>query len=217
MPRDWSAFTKDRDAGSIYEEDDFRNASYQLLTQQVLYERERADRVAYHIVNAHRAAYREAFDLFGMDLEFDDAYRYCVAIPRGGRGTQLTLVETLLIFVLRKIYHERAMHADLVYGAAQVSLEELQEAYRAETGRELPTTVRELEVLLDTMKRYGVLRRLPPATGSAQPFDLELRPGIEKLVNENMLTRMAAYQKASVEIAKEINDGSNQGDTDETA
>lgn len=217
MPRDWSAFARDKNVESPYEEDHFRSAAYQLLTQQVLYERERNDRVAYHIVNTHRAAYREAFDLFGMDLEFDDAYRYCVAIPRSGRGTQLTLVETLLVLVLRKIYHERAMHADLVDGAAHVSLEELQEAYRAETGRELPTTMRELEFLLDTMKRYGVLRRVAPAPGSAQPFGLELRPGIEKLVNENMLTRMAAYQKPSVDIAQETNGASGQGETDETA
>lgn len=193
MPKDWSGFTKD----GIHEENDFRAAAYQLLTQQVLYEREKSDRLAYNLVNGYRNAFREAFDLFGMDLEFDDAYRYCAAIPRTFRRAQLTLMETLLMLVLRKIYHEQAIHADLVDGSAFISIDTLQEAYRAETGRELPATVRELDPLFDTMRRFGLLRKTEAEPGSAQPFGLEIRPGIEKLVNENMLTRMAAYQNAS--------------------
>lgn len=199
MPKDWSGFTKN----GIHEEDDFRAAAYQLLTQQVLYEREKSDRLAYNLVNGHRNAFREAFDLFGMDLEFDEAYRYCAAIPRTFRRTQLTLQETLLILVLRKIYHEQAIHADLADGAAFISIDTLQEAYRAETGRELPATVRELDPLFDTMKRFGLLKKTEAVPGNAQPFGLEIRPGIEKLVNENMLTRMAAYQNASAAIQED--------------
>lgn len=218
MPKDWSAYAKDKDDKSFYEEDDFRNAAYQLLTQQVLYEKEKSDRVAYQIVNTHRMQFREAFDLFGMDIDFDDAYRYCAAIPRTSRRTQLTLVETLLMLVLRKIYHEQAVHADLVDGSAFISIDELQEAYRAETGRELPTTARELDPLMDAMKRFGILRKTQAEAGSAQPFGLEIRPGIERLVNENMLTRMAAYQNTSVLAPnEEASAGENEEETHETA
>lgn len=198
MPKDWSEFVKDKD--SPYEEDDFRSAAYQLLTQQVLYETDKSDRTSYQLIDAHRHAFRDAFDLFGMDIEFDNDYRYCAAIPRMLRKTQMSLVESLLMLVLRKVYHEQAIHGDVVNGAAHISIDELQEAYRAETKRELPTTTRELDSLLDTMKRFGILRKISTDPGDPQPYAIEIRPGIEKLVSENMITRMAAEQDALIKL-----------------
>lgn len=213
MPKDWSEFTKDKDA--IYEENDFRSAAYQLLTQQILYESDKSDRVAYQIVSSHRHAFRDAFDLFGMDIEFDPDYRYCAAIPRMLRKTQLSLLESLLILVLRKVYHEQAIHGDVVNGAAHISIDELQEAFRAETRRELPTATRELDAVLDTMKRFGILRKTATEAGDPQPYAIEIRPGIEKLVSENMITRMAAEQDTSVKLQQSSAD--NEENADETA
>lgn len=218
MPKDWSAYTKEGDQSSIYIEDDFRNAAYQLLTQQVLYESDRSDRVAYQIANAYRHPFREAFDLYGMDLYFDPDYRYCAAIPRLGRRTQLTLIETLLMLVLRKIHHEQTTHGDTISGAATISIDELLDIYRVETGgRELPRVSRDLEPLIDTMKRYGILRKTPTPPGDPQPFAIEIRPAIEKLVNENMLTRMSAYQNVSVAERDSASDENEEGLTNETA
>lgn len=213
MPKDWSEFTKDKN--SIFEDDDFRSAAYQLLTQQILYEADKPDRVAYQLVNSHRHAFREAFDLFGMDVEFDSDYRYCAAIPRVLRRTQLSLLESYLILVLRKVYHEQTIHGDITNGAAHVSIDELQEAFRAETGRELPTTARDLDALLETMKRFGILRKTATEAGDPQPYAIEIRPGIEKLVSENMMTRMAADQNAS--IALQVSASNEEDDTDEAA
>jgi len=204
MPKDWSEFTKDKD--SPYAEDDFRSAAYQLLTQQVLYESDKADRIAYQLINSHRNAFRDALDLFGMDIEFDNDYRYCTAIPRMLRKTQLSLIESLLMLVLRKVYHEQAIHGDVVNGAAHISIDELQEAFRAETKRELPTTTRELDALLDIMKRFGILRKTTTDPGDPQPYAIEIRPGIEKLVGENMITRMAAAQDAEVKLQQASED-----------
>lgn len=218
MPKDWSAYTKEIDPSSIYVEDDFRNAAYQLLTQQVLYESDRSDRVSYQIVSTYRHPYREAFDLYGMDIHFDPDYRYCAAIPRLARRTQLTLIETLLMLVLRKIHHEQTTHGDAINGAAIISIDELQEIYRAETGgRELPKSSRELEPLIDAMKRYGILRKTQTPPGDPQPFAIEIRPAIEKLVNETMLTRMSAYQNVSVAENEPAADDNEEGISDEAA
>jgi hypothetical protein len=218
MPKDWSDYARDDDKNknAIYEEDDFRAAAHQLLTQQILYESDKSDRVAYQLISSHRHPFREAFDLFGMDIEFDPDYRYCVAIPRLHRRTQLTLIESLLMLVLRKVYHEQAIHGEVTNGSAHISIDELQEAFRAETGREMPTTTRELDPLFDTMKRFGILRKTATEAGDPQPFSIEIRPGIEKLVNENMLTRMSAYQNASVALQESASDNAEE-ESDETA
>jgi hypothetical protein len=219
VPKDWSAYTKDADKSSIYIEDDFRAAAYQLLTQQVLYENDRMDSVAYQLINKNRSPFREAFDLFGMDLYFDTDYRYCAAIPRLGRRTQMTLAETLLMLVLRKIHHEQTTHGDAINGAATISIDELLEIYRAETGgRDLPRQPGELTALVDSMKRYGIVRKVPTPPGDPQPFAIEIRPAIEKLVNENMLTRMSAYQNAQVQaLATPVEEDTEEGASDETA
>lgn len=218
MPKDWSAYTKENDRSSIYVEDDFRNAAYQLLTQQVLYEGDRTDRVSYQIASTHRHPFREAFDLYGMDLYFDPDYRYCAAIPRLGRRTQLTLMETLLMLVLRKIHHEQTSHGDAINGAAIITIDELLEIYRAETGgRELPKQPGDLNALIDAMKRYGILRKATPPLGDPQPFIIEIRPAIEKLVNENMLTRMSAYQNVSVAGRAPALEDNEEGASDEAA
>ncbi len=218
MPKDWSAYTKENNSSFIYTEDDFRSAAYQLLTQQVLYESDRSDRVSYQIASTNRHPFREAFDLYGMDLYFDSDYRYCAAVPRLGRRTQLTLLETLLMLVLRKIHHEQTSHGDAINGAAIISIDELQEIYRAETGgRDLPKSSRELDPLVEAMKRYGILRKAPTPPGDPQPYAIEIRPAIEKLVNENMLTRMSAYQNVSVAEREPAPDGNEEGGSDETA
>ncbi|WLT40289.1 DUF4194 domain-containing protein (plasmid) [Synechocystis sp. B12] len=107
MPRTWEKLAND---DPIYSsESEFQAAAYQLVTAQVLYEQDAAQRVSYHLVRRYPGDFKEALLLFGMELIINDDYRYCAAVPRESRKVLLPLRETLLILVMRQLFHERAL------------------------------------------------------------------------------------------------------------
>lgn len=199
MPKDWNALAE---ASDIYEASDFQNAAYQLLCSQVLYENEHRQRVSFQLIAAHRAAFMEAFALFGMPLRFNDAFRYCYAIPQSSKQTSLPLQDTLLMLVLCKLWHERASRGELDDGNALVSIEELQESYRAETGRELPSQSGQLRDLVERVKRFGAAKTAKNEDEAGQPFDIVILPGIEVLVSEVALAKLSAHHAAAALVAR---------------
>lgn len=215
MPRNW---VKLAESSAIHEESDFKSASYQLLCAQVLYESDQAQRVAYRLIADHRTEFKEAFQLFGMDLVFDDASRYVAAIPEGGRKAILPLTESLLVLVLRKLYHEQASRGALEDGGvAIVSIDELRSAYLASTRRELPTSVGDLGALVDQMQRFGIARQIESETDSVQPFDVAVLPGIQTLVNEAALMKLSAHHEAAAALARIRNGAAASGDTSDAS
>jgi hypothetical protein len=199
MPRDWSTLAE---ASDVYEAADFQNAAYQLLCSQVLYESEHRHRVSYQLIAAYRPAFTEAFDLFGMQLRFNDPFRYCYAIPHATKQTALPLQDTLLMLVLCKLWHERAKRGELDDGTAVISIEELQESYRAETGRELPSQAGQLRELIERVKRFGAAKTIKNEDDSTQPFDIVILPGIEVLVSEVALAKLTAHVATATLAAK---------------
>lgn len=218
MPKDWNALAE---ASEIYEAADFQNAAYQLLCAQVLYENEHRQRLSFQLIAAHRAAFMEAFELFGMQLRFNDAFRYCYAIPQSAKQTSLPLQDTLLMLVLCKLWHERASRGELDDGSAVVSIEELQESFRAETGRELPAQSGQLRDLLERVKRFGAAKTIKNEDDAAQPFDIAILPGIEVLVSEVALAKLSAHHAVTALSAKtgapEVVAPEESEDEDETA
>ena len=198
MPRDWTALAETSD---IYEVADFQNAAYQLLCAQVLYENENRQRLSFQLIATYRAAFMEAFDLFGMQLRFNDSYRYCYAIPQSSKQTTLPLQDTLLMLVLCKLWHERASRGELDDGDAVVAIEELQESYRAETGRDLPAQSGQLRELIDRAKRFGAAKTVKNEDDASQPFDIVILPGIEVLVSEAALAKLSSHYAAAALIA----------------
>jgi hypothetical protein len=209
MPRNWSAIAE---GSQMYEEQDFKSAGYQLMSAQVLYAREQSQRLAYHLIARHRNDFKEAFLLFGMDLVFDDAARYVAAIPdRGNRRTILPLRETQLVLVLRKLYHEQASRGALEDGAvAIVTIDELRSAYQAATQRELPSSAKDIAALIDQMQRFGIAKTVPCEDESVQPFDIEILPGIQTLVNEAALMKLSGHYAAAAGLAAVKNSGKNE-------
>jgi len=191
MPRDWTALAE---GSELCDASDFQNAAYQLLCAQVLYEAEQRHRVSYQLIAGHRPAFMEAFELFGMQLRFNDAYRYCYAIPKGTKQNPLPLQDTLLMLVLGKLWHERASRGELDDGSAVISIADLQESYRSETQRELPTQSGQLRDLMDRVKRFGAAKLVKNEDDSNQPFDIAILPGIEALVSESALARLSSHR-----------------------
>lgn len=194
MPRTWEKLAN---ADELYNsESEYQLAAYQLVTAQVLYEQDPSQRVAYHLIRRYPGEFKEAVSLLGMELIVNDDYRYCAAVPREARKVYLPLQDTLLILVLRQLFHERAMKGELEAGRALITIEELKAHYTQGTGRVLPQAVVELREALDPLRRYGLARLVDTEPGDVQPFNIAIQPAIEELVNEAAVSKLGAYQVA---------------------
>ena len=191
MPLNWDDFPIRKD--DPYLPQDFRNAAYQLLSSQILYETTVGQGTSYRLIDRYRDAFREAFDLFGIALRFDSDYRYIAAIPCAEKQPAMPKTDALLLLVLRKGYHEQVLHGNLDAGVAVLSIEELRELYRAETARELPREVGEIKEMMGRMRALGVAKLPQTEVGSEQPFDIAILPGITALVSEVALGRLTEY------------------------
>jgi len=194
MPRTWEKLAN---ADELYtSESDYQSAAYQLVTAQVLYEQEPHQRVAYHLIRRYPAEFKEAMGLLGMELLVNDDYRYCAAVPREARKVYLPLQDTLLILVLRQLFHELAMKGELESGRALITIEELKTNYTQSTGRTLPQSVVDLREALAPLRRYGLARLVDTEPGDVQPFNIAIQPAFEVLVNEAAVSKLGAYQVA---------------------
>ena len=191
MPLNWDDFPIRKD--DPYLPQDFRNAAYQLLSSQILYEASVGQGTSYRLIDRYRDAFREAFDLFGIALKFDSDYRYVAAIPNAEKQPAMPKTDALLLLVLRKGYHEQVLRGNLDAGVAVLSIEELRELYRAETARELPREVGEIKEMMGRMRALGVAKLPQTEAGSEQPFDIAILPGITALVSEVALGRLTEY------------------------
>jgi hypothetical protein len=98
-------------------------------------------------------------------------------------------------------------------GHAVLSIEELREIYRVETGRDLAGDgVGALKEALAPMKSFGVTRFTPTDSGADQPFDITILPGIRALVNEGTLGRLADYAAVAQTAKRDPANGQDAGD-----
>lgn len=210
MPLNWEDVIRE---GDPYEVSDFRNAAYQLLTSQIIYENAHGQGVTYRLIDRYREPFKEAFDLLGLSLKFDSDYRYIAAIPTADKQPTMRLADALMLLVLRKAYHEHAIRGNLDAGQAVLSIEELREIYRVETARELPGDgVGAIKEALAPMRSFGVARISQADSDSDQPFDITILPGITALVNEGTLARLADYAAAGAAVKRDAATGQEAGD-----
>ena len=188
--------------GDIYEPSDFKAAACQLISNQIIYESNHGHAVAYRLIDHYRDAFRDVFDLLGIALKFDSTYRFVAAIPYAEKQKYLSIEDSLLLLLLRKAYHEQAIQGNLDAGTAVLSIDELQELYRAQTSRELPHEAGALKELLGHMKACGVVKLPLSEPGSDQPFDVAILPGIVALVSEAALSRLTDYVSGAENTAQ---------------
>jgi hypothetical protein len=187
----------------LYAVNDFRLAAYTLMSQQALYASERLQSLPYRIISEHLHAYQTAFDLFGMEVIHDATDQYVVAIPRLERRTTLPLDMTLMALTLRQIFHESSMRGETEAGAAIATIEELAAAHESLTGRAMTNDAGTLRGLLDQARRMGMVR-LIDADDGVQPYDVKIMPAIVRMIDENVLMRLAGhYQSLAPEATEE--------------
>src|SRR5262249_45508919 len=154
----------------------------------------------YRIASEYLGAFQSAFGLFGMEVIHDATEQYVVAIPRLERRTTLPLDMTLMVLTLRQAFHQISMRGETEAGAAVTTIEELGATHQSLTGRAMTGDSKELRGLLEQAKRMGMVR-LIDADDGIQPYDIRIMPAIARMVDENVLMRLAGhYQSLAPEV-----------------
>ncbi|SIP86781.1 DUF4194 domain-containing protein [Solilutibacter tolerans] len=173
-----------------YEEQDYQQAAYRLMMEQVIYAGDRGGRLPYELLTHHLSTFREVFEQFGMTITHNPHHGYVVAIPRHAFGGRMRLEETRLALLLRRVYDDRINAVDIVDGEAFVTLEELEQLYKELLGRQLPDRG-EMRELLRSLRRNGMAREIDAADD--QPFQIVIRPAITDILGQTALLQLAAY------------------------
>ncbi|MBB6600313.1 DUF4194 domain-containing protein [Luteimonas sp. MC1825] len=177
-------------SNGLYEEQDYQQAAYRLMMEQVIYAGDRGGRVPYELVTRHLGAFRDVFEQFGITITHNPHHGYVVAIPRHAFGARMRLEETRLALLLRRVYDDRINAVDIVDGEAFVTLEELEQLYKDLLGRQLPDRG-EMRELVRSLKRNGMAREIDAADD--QPFQIAIRPAITDILGQTALLQLAAY------------------------
>lgn len=198
MPRNWDAIANAQDC--IYQSDDFRRAMYQIVCQQCLYLRNQTQAVAYRLISQYRSEFREALDLMGLKLRFNDAREFCCVVQSVARHQAMTLHETLFLLALRQAYHLRASVGDLnQHGDAIYAIPEFEELYAELTGRTLNAKgTPSLRESLKAAQQHGIAREEKTTADDPQPYEIVILPGIAEILDENAINRFGANLKASL-------------------
>ncbi|WP_447754579.1 DUF4194 domain-containing protein [Pseudomonas nicosulfuronedens] len=183
-----------------YQPEDFESAAYRLMAEQVLYHADRGSRKAYNLIERYERQFAKVFDPFGISLGVDRQLLFAYAIPRHGSPTAATVSQTLFALVLRGIYEDGMRAGQLSDDGAEIFCDfvELREKYQLMTHRELPGKG-DLEVLIRTMKRWGIARRLEDDDmallneAEAGGGGVAIRPAIREVLGESALQQLALW------------------------
>jgi hypothetical protein len=195
--RSWESLAESSDG--LYVPDDFRHAFYQLVVQQALYLRFMHQSVAYRLISTYRTEFKEAAEMLGLRLAFNDRLEYCYVLQDSGRFSPMNLQETMLLLVLRQAYHQRASAGDLTQeGDAVITIPELQELHKQLTTRDLDVGAQALRAQLKDAQRHGLARTVDAPDGDVQPFAVAVMPAIADVLSEHAVGRFGANLKASL-------------------
>lgn len=187
-------------------EDDFEAAANRLVTEQVLYAADRGSKVAYGLIRDFEREFKRALEPLGYVVRVNSQLRYACAIPNHAKTSSVTVDQTLLALVLRKIFDEetRSGHHD-ENGEVACDLVTLEVKYKQTTdGRELATGGK-LIALMQWMRRWGIAR-VSDGDGDQighdtdQPYVVIIRPGIADVLGEAALARIALFTSQDAEI-----------------
>lgn len=185
--------------------EDFEAAASRLVSEQVLYAADRGSKLAYGLIHQFERDFRSALDPLGYTLRVNSQLRYACAIPRHPKISTVSVDQTLLALVLRKIFDEETRsgtHDE--NGEVACDLVSLETKYRQATGGRELASGGKLSSLLQWMRRWGIARisdedNGPFSADPLQPFVVIIRPGISDVLGETALQRLAQFSHPSVE------------------
>ena len=206
-----------------YEEDDFAAAAYRLVAEQVIYHADLKSRKAFGIIEQYERYITKVLAPLGITVGVDRQLMFAYAIPQHPSPTSATVPQTLFALVLRGLYEEGMRAGEITDESGEIICDfiELQEKYRLMTGRELPPKG-ELESLIRTARRWGIVRRLEAADSNLADLNIDsgdggiaIRPAIRVILGESTLQQLALWgASASVTASSADDSNSDQPDQD---
>lgn len=198
MPSSWNRLAESTDGD--YAVDDFKQAMYQIVTQQCLYSRFFHQAVAYRLISKFRHDFKEGLELLGLKLAFNDRLNFCYVTQEVAKPTQMDSKDTKFLLVLRHMYHVHAIAGDLTPdGDAVVNLAELEESYKGLTGgQQLEMKRSHLTGLMKMAQRSGLAKEIVAPDDDIQNFAIAILPGIAEVLSEYAINRFGASLKASL-------------------
>ncbi|WP_181126266.1 DUF4194 domain-containing protein [Xanthomonas arboricola] len=191
---------------NVVTEDDFEAAANRLVTEQVLYAADRGSKVAYGLIRDFEREFKRALEPLGYIVRVNTQLRYACAIPKHARTSPVTVDQTLLALVLRKIFDEetRSGHHD-ENGEVVCDLVTLEVKYKQTTGGRELASGGKLIALMQWMRRWGLARVSDEDSNqfgqsADQPYVVIIRPGIAEVLGEAALARIALFNNTDVEV-----------------
>lgn len=186
-------------SNGLYVEGDFEKAAYRLVTEQVIYARDRGSRTTYAILTRWLDAFSNVLGQIGLTVHHDAYHSYVVAIPRQETAIKMRRSVACFALVLRKLYDEREQAADIENGEAVVEIPEVDVVYREMLHQPPPGEwgVGELRATVEELKRYGIAGFVD--SESEQPFAIIVRAAICQILGEQTLLQLAAYARVDDE------------------
>lgn len=210
-------------SNGYYEEDDFAAAAYRLVAEQVIYHADLKSRKAFGIIEQYERYITKVLAPLGITVGVDRQLMFAYAIPQHPSPTSATVPQTLFALVLRGLYEEGMRAGEITDESGEIICDfiELQEKYRLMTGRELPPKG-ELESLIRTARRWGIVRRLEAADSNLADLNIDsgdggiaIRPAIRVILGESTLQQLALWgASASVTASSADDSNSDQPDQD---
>lgn len=193
MARHWEkALSRD----TMYEEQDYEQAAYRLVTHQVLSASDRATRKDYGIVSRNINDFEQVVRHLGIELLHDTNYQYIVARPVHVLTQQrASKDETLLLLVLAGVHHRvRFEGREEPNGETFVDLPDLQEHYEKETGRDFPSPG-DFRSLMAKFKRWGIAAFEDRDDVRNQLAKVRIHPAIGDLLRKEYLSHLESFRK----------------------
>ncbi|HBO5669556.1 TPA: DUF4194 domain-containing protein [Pseudomonas aeruginosa] len=213
-------------SNGYYEEDDFAAAAYRLVAEQVIYHADLKSRKTFGIIEQYERHITKVLAPLGITVGVDRQLMFAYAIPQHPSPTSATVPQTLFALVLRALYEEGMRAGDIAEESGEIVCDfiELQEKYRLMTGRELPPKG-ELESLIRTARRWGIVRRLEAADSHLAGLQIDsadggiaIRPAIRVILGESTLQQLALWgASASATASSEDDDCDSDQPDQETA
>ncbi|EKT4459899.1 MULTISPECIES: DUF4194 domain-containing protein [Pseudomonas] len=188
-------------SNGYYEEDDFAAATYRLVTDQVIYHSDLKGRKIYSIIDQYERHIAKALAPLGVTIGVDRQLLYAYALPQHPSLTTATIPQTMFALVLRGLYEDGMRAGQVSDDSGEIICDfiELQEKYRLMTNRELPPKG-ELETLIRTARRWGIVRRLEAGDTHLSGLNIEsddggiaIRPAIRVILGEAALQQLALW------------------------
>jgi hypothetical protein len=189
-------------------EEDFEAAAYRLVTEQILYAADRGSKLAYGLIRDYEREFKRALEPLGIMLKVNSQLRYACAVPQHPKTSSVTVEQTLLALVLRKIFDEetRSSHHD-ENGEVAIDLVTLEVKYKQVTGGRELSSGGKLKELMLWMRRWGIARIANDESSphareeqhGEQPYIVIIRPGIADVLGEAALERLAQFSAPAAE------------------